>query len=667
MAAVDVIMRCLPIFALTLFASLVARPATAQQSLTAAEVGQVIAAAAQEANARNDPAVIAVVDRVGNVLGLFRMTGAPARVQVTGSRGIRAGNGLENVQNTFASLGVTSSPSSNLSAIAKAVTGAYLSSGGNAFTTRTASQIVQEYSNPGEGNSPSGPLFGVQFSQMPCSDLSVRFATNAAVTGLVSSTVGPKRSPLGLSADPGGLPLYKNGVVVGGIGVESDGIYTLDRNVLNYDKDPDELIALAGYSLFPAPDDIVANRIFVEGKSLRFSDARLPQLQTNPGSASFAAVNGTLGNLTSVTGYYTAAAAPLAGQAFGTIASGVAADNTGTFNFVGNQVFILYDGAGNPRFPPVASTTPTPTNAGGTGLTANEVTTIIGNALKIAFAGRAQIRRPLRSHIQVTVSVVDARGNVLGIARTPDGPLFGTDVSLQKARTATFFSSPVAGAYLQTFNSTVGGTPTAQNLNGKRLEDYLDNVRDFLGSTALSDGTAFADRSGGNLSRPTFPDGIKGQAPGPFSVTFSDWSPFNTGLQLDSLIDNIAAHVLFADGVAGATDTGATCTSFTADQAGNTRTRLSNGLQIFPGSVPIYRNNTLIGGLGVSGDGIDQDDMASFLGLHNAGNELDTGVGNAPPDIRADTLAPQGVHLRYVNCPFKPFLRSRLRNACNNK
>ncbi|MCS5607488.1 MAG: heme-binding protein, partial [Alphaproteobacteria bacterium] len=104
-----------------------------------------------------------------------------------------------------------------------------------------------------------------------------------------------------------------------------------------------------------------------------------------------------------------------------------------------------------------------------------------------------------------------------------------------------------------------------------------------------------------------------------------------------------------------------------ADQAGNTRTRMSNGFQIFPGSVPIYRNNTLIGGLGVSGDGIDQDDMASFLGLHNAGNELDTGVGNAPPEIRADTLAPQGVNLRYVNCPFKPFLRSRLRNACNNK
>ncbi len=660
-------MRHFAVLSLIVLAVLAVRPAMAQQSLTAAEVGQVIAAAAQEANARNQPAVIAVVDRVGNVLGLFRMTGAPTQTTVTTNRGITAGNGLEQVQVTFTSLGATTSPSANLAAIAKAVTGAYLSSGGNAFGTRTASQIVQEHFNPGESFSPSGPLFGVQFSQLPCSDLSTRFATNAAVTGLVSATVGPKRSPLGLSADPGGLPLYKNGQVVGGIGVESDGIYTLDASVIDFDTDPDELIALAGHELFPAPEDIKANRIFVEGKALRFADATAAQLQTTPSAATFAAVNGTLGNLTSVTGYYTAAAAPIAGQAYGAVASGFARDNTGTFDFLGEPVFILYDAAGNARYPPTASTTPAPTTAGGQGLTAAEVTTIIGNALRIAFAGRAQIRRPLSSHIQVTISVVDARGNVLGVARTSDGPIFGTDVSLQKARTAAFFSSPVAGAYLQTFNSAVGGTPTAQNLNGKRVEDYLDEVRDFLGATALADGTAFADRSGGNLSRPYFPDGINGQGPGPFSVRFANWSPFNTGLQLDVLIDNVAAHILFADGVAGATDTAATCTSFTADQAGNTRTRISNGFQIFPGSVPIYRNNTLVGGIGVSGDGIDQDDMISFLGLHEAGNELDNGIGNAPPEIRADNLSPQGVHLRYVNCPFKPFLGSRQRNACGNK
>ena len=43
------------------------------------------------------------------------------------------------------------------------------------------------------------------------------------------------------------------------------------------------------------------------------------------------------------------------------------------------------------------------------------------------------------------MSVVDTNGEILGVARTPDGPIFGTDVSLQKARTAMFFSSATAG------------------------------------------------------------------------------------------------------------------------------------------------------------------------------------------------------------------------------
>ncbi len=41
-------------------------------------------------------------------------------------------------------------------AIAKAVTGAYLSSEGNAFSSRTASQIVQEHFNPREEFQPAG-------------------------------------------------------------------------------------------------------------------------------------------------------------------------------------------------------------------------------------------------------------------------------------------------------------------------------------------------------------------------------------------------------------------------------------------------------------------------------------------------------------------------------
>ena len=133
------------------------------------------------------------------------------------------------------------------------------------------------------------------------------------------------------------------------------------------------------------------------------------------------------------------------------------------------------------------------------------------------------------------------------------------------------------------------------------------------------------------------------------------------------MVDNIALHILFADGAA-VQDTDATCTYFpTTASSGNLKTRLANGFQIFPGSVPIFRGAQLIGGIGVSGDGIDQDDMTSFLGLHNAGLALGTGVGNAPAGIRADNLVPGSARLRFVNCPYKPFIASNAQNVCSGK
>ena len=114
-----------------------ATTAQAQSILSSGEVGQVIGRAVAEAQARNTPATIAVVDRSGNVLGVYQMNGANPQVTVSSGRGIPAGNGLE----------MAVVPSS-LAAISKAVTGNYLSSGGNSFSTRVASQIVQEHFNP---------------------------------------------------------------------------------------------------------------------------------------------------------------------------------------------------------------------------------------------------------------------------------------------------------------------------------------------------------------------------------------------------------------------------------------------------------------------------------------------------------------------------------------
>jgi hypothetical protein len=134
-----------------------------------------------------------------------------------------------------------------------------------------------------------------------------------------------------------------------------------------------------------------------------------------------------------------------------------------------------------------------------------------------------------------------------------------------------------------------------------------------------------------------------------------NWSPFSVGLQLDLVMNHIVTHLLHV--IVGASDTANNCTEIN---------RLPNGIQIFPGSVPIYRGNQLVGGIGVSGDGVDQDDMISFLGLHQAG-VITGSVNNAPAAIRADNLAPKGVRLRFIQCPQAPFLNSDEVNVCEGK
>jgi hypothetical protein len=91
---------------------------------------------------------------------------------------------------------------------------------------------------------------------------------------------------------------------------------------------------------------------------------------------------------------------------------------------------------------------------------------------------------------------------------------------------------------------------------------------------------------------------------------------------------------------------------------------LRNGLQIFPGGIPIYRGSQLAGAIGVSGDGVDQDDMIAYLAVANAASQLANGVGNAEAARRADTLAPLGTRLRYVQCPQSPFNGSSEQNVC---
>ena len=79
----------------------------------------------------------------------------------------------------------------------------------------------------------------------------------------------------------------------------------------------------------------------------------------------------------------------------------------------------------------------------------------------------------------------------------------------------------------------------------------------------------------------------------------------------------------------------------------------------------------LVGAIAASGDGNDQSDMIAFLGLHNAGIRLGGAIGNAPLAIRSDRisvpLAQGPSNLRYVRCPFAPFVGTNEQNVCDGK
>jgi uncharacterized protein GlcG (DUF336 family) len=607
-----------------------------QGALTAPEVRRIVAQAVGEAQRLGVDATIAVVDRLGNVLAVFQTSEQKTVTCVVMPRTPRAGLELLQVPATFA-------------AISKAGTAAYLSSQGNAFSTRTASQIVQEHFNPQEAFRVGGPLFGVQFSQLPCGDLAKRD----------SSREGPRALPLGFSADPGGLPLYLEGVPVGGVGVEiprladpdpeapafciendakeglQEGVYDLDSNIRNFDTDFEERIAAAASQGFEAPPDRRAGRITVDGRFLRYADdlgfqpAAAPELSDLPGT------------LVEVGGFHAPSRDPrceglvCAGVRLHDLESGIVPVD---FDGLPAEILITSDPGGlRARFPPTSSTQPT-------GPTADEVLVILREALRVAERARAQIRRPAGSKARVSISVIDTTGAILGVVRGRDAPIFGIDVSLQKARTAAFFSANNA-AELEQF------------LAAEQAPDYVQQLRDFIGAPAALTGRfAFSNRAVGNLARPFFPDGIDSRGPGPLSLPFDQWSPFSTGLQLDLVLPGLA-NALLAGG------NPRSC----PDPDGNVLPELANGIQIFPGGVPIYRGSELVGAVGVSGDGVDQDDLIAFLGLHNASVVLGNGLGNAPRALRADQVSAQGVHLRYVGCPPSPFLDSSAQNVCEGK
>ena len=441
---------------------------------------------AQAASQAKDGQIITVADRDGHILGLVRKGTGPGGTQEQ----IRI-----------------------IKAIDEAVTAASFESTQDAFTTRTARFIIQDHFPQPLFNTPGGPLYGVQFSSQPTSD--VNPATAFAVSG-----------------DPGGIPLYINGVPVGGIGVSGDGNDRPARNdaFLANDTDIhgkpfngteeyslDEAVALAGAQGFMAPSSIQANKIFVGGLRLPFTAEKAAH--SLPGEAYDQLLGSAAITQLSFTNPFSSTV-----MADGALHNGFRAFPPVTFGTTAGELHDpIIDGAS--------------VDVSGTKLTSTDVTQIIADALKQALHTRAAIREPLGVAARVYITVVDTQGNRIGSFRMGDATNFSYDVAVQKARTSAFFSSDTA---------------------------------------------AFSSRAIGFLSQGVFPPGINHSRPGPLFHIQNDLSGLNPFTLL------------------------ATAPKFAGV--------LKNGMTIFPGGFPIYKNGKLVGAIGVSGDGVDQDDIISYAG-----------------------------------------------------
>ncbi len=519
------------IFAILFFALLVARPASAQQ-LTLADVQQLIAQAVSRATNLPAPlkanAVIAVTDREGWVLGVWAVN--------------------TNLSTNDVLIG---------EAIAKAGTAAFLSSGQNAFSTRTAGFIVQQHFPPGIDNTPPGPLVGVNFSQLAFSDINKFKGPGSVITNVSSpgNLVVPTPLPItgGLEGTPGGLPLYKNGALVGGIGVAGNGVSPLGISpTLIANADSDEDAALAGQIGFAPSPIIFGSQVLAAGIRLEYVES----------STSLGAVI-PFGNLPG--------------------------KNISPYTLIASPAPFAYPvttmgGLTSELFQPIIDD-PSTVPLGAARLTAMEVSNILATAANRARTTRAGIRLPRGVAAQVFITVVNNPNSngvpptVLGtFCTSPDATRFSWDVAVQKARTAVFFSAT---------------------------------------------NRAYSARTVGFLAQSLYPPGINGTAPGLF---FGMQDRF-------SIITPTAFTV--TNPVNGAVFTTST----------NVNPNLPNGITIFPGGFPLYRNGILIGAIGVSGDGIDQDDLVSASGA---------AVFLPPVPIRADQTQYRGARLPFAKFPRNP-------------
>ncbi len=352
-----------------------------QAQLTATDVRAVIDQATRRASRIAPNSVIAVTDREGYVLGVWVVRGGePTALELATSVG-------------------------------KAGTAAFLSSNSHAFSTRTAGFIIQQHFPPGVRNLAPGPLVGVGLSNLPFSDVN-RFKKADFIPGSASpGTLGSSIPLSTLNGIPGGVPLFKNNVLVGGIGVTGSGIeFPPNTFVGGYSKNED--IALAGQIGYAPRSELLGSNVFINGIALAYVDS-------TAGSLAGGVVSGN------------------AAAMFPIIASPAPFPYPqATFSGVSGQIRqpIIGDPLGG-------------TINGQARLSQAEVTAIVAMAADRVRTTRAGIRLPVGQRMEAFITVVNNPNTpgvgpaVLAAFRTGDATLFSWDVAVQKARTCVAFSS----------------------------------------------------------------------------------------------------------------------------------------------------------------------------------------------------------------------------------
>jgi uncharacterized protein GlcG (DUF336 family) len=247
------------------------------------------------------------------------------------------------------------------------------------------------------------------------------------------------------------------------------------------------------------------------------------------------------------------------------------------------------------------------------GLSGNDIRRLIDQAVAVSLRTRAQIRLPISQPARMAIAIADATGRLLAVYRMADATVFSADVAMTKARNAYYFSTREGNDVLRSF------------VENHHYDDYSWEPATAPGGRPW----AITARTLNFAGQPLFPPGI------------------DLPEQLDEQDDHPRPGPWFDLYVY---DSKNPCTEGPGPSRGANRSYLNqSGIVWFAGSVPLYRDGVLIGGMGVSGDGVEQDDYVSQLGSE----------GFHPPDeLRVDNSVIRTGKGKEVRLPYLKFPRN---------